>query len=399
MRVAGSEGGRRGLCNAGSHVCSLPGCAAGRRSGLRRSRAASRSRARCGPCWAPRAPGRRGKGLGVGWGAGEGLLRPGLAVGPGRTRAGAEGRVGGSSPLRGTGSPLGRQGARAGAAGRARSGGGASPGGVGGATAAPPRAKFEKRTRFPPFFKPKNKTFSSISFAPLSPPDLPQSRPPKAGVARPGRPLWRRRLLPPPASRRRSSGAPAREAGPSVWAGGGSSRQPGRATSRHSAMLASTRLPPPREPTCWLGLPGPARLSRRWLWAAARRAEFAACLAPASPGLGSFWRELRAPAAADSSLGRTAVPSPLLKRATPGSRLRPSRASSGVLTGLGWALGPGGLCLRTCYRLSTEASTRLPRRVGLLRTVLLFPWSSSRTRAASCGPRRGAAPLPNPLFG
>lgn len=68
MRVAGSEGGRRGLCNAGSHVCSLPGCAAGRRSGLPRSRAASRSRARCGPGWAPRAPGRRGTGLEVGWG-------------------------------------------------------------------------------------------------------------------------------------------------------------------------------------------------------------------------------------------------------------------------------------------------------------------------------------------
>lgn len=41
----------------------------------------------------------------------EGLLRPGLAVGAGRTRAGAEGQVGGSSPLPGTGSPLGRQGA------------------------------------------------------------------------------------------------------------------------------------------------------------------------------------------------------------------------------------------------------------------------------------------------
>ena len=30
------------------------------------------------------------------------------------------------------------------------------------------------------------------------------NEPPKAGVARPGRPLWRRRLLPPPAPRRRS---------------------------------------------------------------------------------------------------------------------------------------------------------------------------------------------------
>nr|XP_035108786.1 acidic leucine-rich nuclear phosphoprotein 32 family member B isoform X1 [Callithrix jacchus] len=41
VRVAGGEGGRRGLCNAGSHVCSLPGCATRRRPGLPRSCAAN----------------------------------------------------------------------------------------------------------------------------------------------------------------------------------------------------------------------------------------------------------------------------------------------------------------------------------------------------------------------
>lgn len=118
MRVAGGKRGRRGLCNAGSHVCSLPRCAAGRRPGLRRSRAASPDWARCGPGRPPRAPGRPGRGLG----RSRRLLQPGLAVGAGPARTGAEGRTEGSLPPRGTGSPLGRRGAWAGAAWRARAG-------------------------------------------------------------------------------------------------------------------------------------------------------------------------------------------------------------------------------------------------------------------------------------
>lgn len=153
--VADGEGGTRGLCNAGSHVCSLPGCAAEQGPGLR-SRAASRGWARCGPGRASRAPGRPGKGLRR-EGVSRGLV---LRLAPARPRAGTVGRGVGFWPRKGgLEAPSGDRGLRAGAAWRARSGGGARPGRGGGATAAPRQAKFEKRTRFPPFFKPKNKTF------------------------------------------------------------------------------------------------------------------------------------------------------------------------------------------------------------------------------------------------
>lgn len=129
---------------------------------------------------------RAGQGKGLGWRGW--LLRPDLAVGAGPVRAGAEGRAGSIFPPKGTRRPLGHRGAWAGAAWRARSGGGANPGSGGGATAAPPEAKFEKRTRFPPFFKPKNKTFSPIFIAPLWPlgPSLlatSQGWPPRPGLA------------------------------------------------------------------------------------------------------------------------------------------------------------------------------------------------------------------------
>ena len=291
-----------------------------------------------------------GRGRGSG-GAGIGLFRPGLAVGAGPARSGAEGRVGGSLPLRGTGSPLGRWGAWAGMAWRARSGGGASSGGVGGATAAPPQAKFEKRTRFPPFFKPKNKTFSRISLAPFLPPGpspVPASqggpcsaRGRRCGVGGFYLPPCRRgrargplpeRLAPrcgrAAAAPRVSRGAPQADTAP-CWRALVSLRRVSR-----PAGLGSGTLPVRTGGGCGPLLPGPSlRLVR----------------CPPRQGLArSGWsRALRPPPT--HLLGALPSPSPLLKRATPGGRLRPGRAS-GVRAGLGWARGLGGLCPRTCSR-------------------------------------------------
>lgn len=272
--------------------------------------------------------GRAGKGPGR-----EGGLRwPGLAGGRRRPDRGhePEGEEGAflASEV-GVEAPSGGRGAPAGAAWRARSGGGASPGGGGGATAAPPQAKFEKRTRFPPFFKPKNKTFS-----PLPPGSLPslsrrgafitpglQGRAPVG----PGQPRWRPR--PPPRAAAAQPRAPARELGPSVWAGGGSSRQPGRAPGRHSAMLAGTRLPPPRAPACGLGpARSPARPSARGARGPCSASVCGARLAPAGAA--------RLAAADSCPLRSAAALLPLLKRATPGGRLRPGQAP-GVRAGLG----------------------------------------------------------------
>lgn len=172
------------MCNAGSHVCSLPGCAARRDPACPTAARPSQAGPTAGQAGlrAPRA------GWGRGWSAGVdvalrarpcGGRRPG-GQGP-RGEEGAfasEGRAGGG----GREAPSGAR-APAGAAWRARSGGGASRGSGGGATAAPPEAKFEKRTRFPPFFKPKNKTFSTISPASRSPPG------PSPLPLGPGRPL------------------------------------------------------------------------------------------------------------------------------------------------------------------------------------------------------------------
>lgn len=79
--VADGEGGTRGLCNAGSHVCSLPGCAAERGPGLRRSRAAKPG---LGPLRARPGFARPGP-AGQEAQAGRGLSWPGLAVGAGPT--------------------------------------------------------------------------------------------------------------------------------------------------------------------------------------------------------------------------------------------------------------------------------------------------------------------------
>lgn len=98
--------------------------------------------------------------------------------GSGRTNRGFFASKGDRKPPRAPGGLGGRGLARA-------SWGGASPGGGGGATDAPPEAKFEKRSRFPPFFKPKNKTLSTYLSRPFRPPGLPQSRSPNAGRARP----------------------------------------------------------------------------------------------------------------------------------------------------------------------------------------------------------------------
>ena len=299
MRVAGGEGGRRGLCNAGSHVCSLPGCAAGRRPGLPRSRAASRGWA----ARAPSAPGRPGKGLGRGGDFSGQASR----LAPAGLRAGAVGvRRGGCRPPRGARSPLARPGGLGGRGlARAERGRG-ERGGGGGATAAPPEAKFEKRTRFPPFFKPKNKTFSPISFAPLSssgPSPLPVSRDaPRSAQASRGGGGDGFAFTP-----RRGSGArgPCPESGPSVWAGCGSSRQPGRATVRRSAMLAGARLPPLRTPACGFEplLPGPDRGLFCARFAGAR-------LVLAGAARSCRRRLLRLDSSGSTPRGRAAVPLP-----------------------------------------------------------------------------------------
>lgn len=207
----------------------------------------------------------------------------------------------------------------------------------------------KKRTRFPPFFKPKNKTFSPVSLAPLSssglfPLPASQGAPRSAQASRCGG--GGGFAFPP----RRGGGArgPCPESGPLVWAGCGSSRQPGRATVRHSAMLAGARLPPPRKPACGFGPPLPGRAPG--LFCARLAGSRLALAGAARCGRRGLLR-------LDSSSGASPAPSPLLKRATPGGRLRPSQ-EPGVRAGLGWARGPrglGGLCPRTCSR---EAGTR-----------------------------------------
>lgn len=79
------RGRARGLCNAGSHVCSLPGCAAGRRPGLPRSRAAGPA---AGPARLPCSPRPAGRRRGPRRGGGFGSLRGAEPLGRGLARNG-----------------------------------------------------------------------------------------------------------------------------------------------------------------------------------------------------------------------------------------------------------------------------------------------------------------------
>lgn len=79
------RGRARGLCNAGSHVCSLPGCAAGRRPGLPRSRAV---RPAAGPARLPCSPRPTGRRRGPRRGGGFGSLRGAEPLGRGLARNG-----------------------------------------------------------------------------------------------------------------------------------------------------------------------------------------------------------------------------------------------------------------------------------------------------------------------
>lgn len=173
-----------------------------------------------------------------------------------------------------------------------------------------------------------------------------------------------------------------------MWAGGGSSRQPGRATSRHSAMLASTRLPPPREPTCWLGLQ--ARSSVPAV-AVGRRSPGRAC------GLfgARLARALLVLAGAARSGRRrliswaAAVPSPFLK----GQRQAAASARVGRLGGTdGFRLGSrAGRPLPPHVLQAVDRGQHSPAAAGgpFKNRLSSRPGPSSRTRAASCGPRRG----------
>lgn len=289
---------------------------------------------RCGPGQASRAPGRPGNGLERGGG---GLPKPGLGVGvrPAEGRGREAWRAllaseGGQKPPRVPGAP-------AGAAWRARSGGGASPGSGGGATAAPPEAKFEKRTRFPPFFKPKNKTFFTIFLASLSPPG-PSPLPTFPGGPRSARASrCNGGFALPPAPRRRIPGPLSRRLAPRC--------------GRAAAPRASRGAPQADSAPCWRAPVSLRRQSRPASPPAGRspgraRGLFSARLA----GLSSHWREPRA--AVDSApLGSAPSSSPLLKRATPGCRLRPGQAP-GVRAGL------GGLCPRKCTRLGPALAGR-----------------------------------------
>lgn len=247
--------------------------------------------------------------------AGRGLLRSGLAVGAGRAEGrGRGGEEGGCRPPRGARSPRARRGAWAGAAWRARSGGGAS--------------RAAEVAQPPPLPRPSLKKgrgsrhFSSLKIK-LSPPFL-SLRSPSGPSRLPA--SWD---APRSAQASRSGGGdgfafpphggggargPCPESGPSVWAGCGSSRQPGRATVRRSAMLAGAHLPPPRKPACGFGppLPGPAP------WFALRPPRWGSARTGGS-------RALRPPPTPPARLlsGALPFPSPVLKRATSDGRLRP----------------------------------------------------------------------------
>lgn len=177
-------------------------------------------------------------------------------------------------------------------------------------------------------------------------PGLPHSRSSRVGPV-----VTAAAASPSPSVAAAEPGAPAREVGPLVWAGGGSSRQPGRATGRHSAMLAGTRLLPLREPAC-----GPASARPPPALAAGRRSPgrargfFSARLSGARALAGAA----RSATADSSTLGSAVALLPLLKRATPGGRLRPGQAP-GLQASLAASV-PARARVRP-----TEAGTRWPR--------------------------------------
>lgn len=240
-------------------------------------------------------------------------------------------------------SPLGCPGARAGAAWRARSGGGARPGGGGGATAAPPEAKFEKGTWFPPFFKPKNKTFSTISPASLSlpgPSPLPifEGEPRSAWASRcndgSALPLAPRRRIPGPlagrlaprcgraAAPRASRGAPQADTAP-CWRVPVSLRRRSRPAgsalpARRLAPGGGCRPPLPRlssrrvfcSPRGGSAHTGGSRALRRRLVSSRERSVLLPLLKRATPGAGS----------AGSAAGLGPLPPPVPERC----RLRPA---------------------------------------------------------------------------
>lgn len=211
-------------------------------------------------------------------------------------------------------------------------------------------------------------------------PGLPHSRPSRVGPV-----VTAAAASPSPSVAAAEPGAPAPEAGPLVWAGGGSSRQPGRATGRHSAMLAGTRLLPPREPACGPG--SPAR-PRRWPPAAAPRAELVAS-SPASLGL-AHWREPRAPPPPTHLLSGALLPSSSFlkgQRQVAGSARARRRAC-------GRASRPLSPHVHECGRLRPALAGRgcvSGRRP--LRIATSPPLPSPRTRAVSRG--RGTVPDPH----
>lgn len=253
--------------------------------------------ARCGPGRASRAPGRPGKGLERGGGGPPG---PALGSASARPRAGAVRRgalfasEGGPKPPRVPGAP-------AGAAWRARSGGGASPGSGGGATAAPPEAKFEKRTRFPPFFKPKNKTFFTISLASLSPPG-PSPLPTFQGGPRSARASrCNGGFALPPAPRRRIPGPLSRRLAPRC--------------GRAAAPRASRGAPQADSAPCWrapVSLRRQSRPAGSALPARRSGAELAARFPLASPG-SALTGGSRAPPSTPLLSGALGPPPPFLK--------------------------------------------------------------------------------------
>lgn len=220
------RGRARGLCNAGSHVCSLPGCAAGRRPGLPRSRAA---RPAAGTARLPCSPRPAGKRLG--------------------RRRGPR-RGGGFGSLRGA-EPLGR--------GLARNGGGA---GLAAEVAQPPplpRPSLKKGCASRHFSSLKIQLFPLLCPARLRLRPCPRGPP---GFGRAPSPRWLRpppRRRPGPCPRGRQAPRCGRPAAPRASRG---------APQRH---VGGRRLPPPGEPAA-LALPvGPraapaprARLRARW---------------------------------------------------------------------------------------------------------------------------------------
>lgn len=140
----------------------------------------------------------------------------------------------------GRGAPRARPGAERGRGG---------PGGGGGATASPPEAKFEKRMRFPPFFKPKNTTFPLLCPARLRPRPCPHGPP---GFGRTPSPRW---LCPPP--RRRPGPCPRGRPAPRC----GRPAAPRASRGAPQRHVGGRRLPPPGEPAA-LALPvGPRAAS------------------------------------------------------------------------------------------------------------------------------------------